>query len=1096
METHSNLQDVAAALQLKRQQIEQTRLLHARQAQEMLSSVSYTAFRQVYSGTTGPLLSGPPQPSLLAAALPGAHAYSIGELERQRLVKINADEIEKQRRLQLVTAQRNSSPPTAFGTQQQHHQHLFNRFGPTAVPPPPVVSFTASLDPNMQRQQQQQRLPQQVLVRVKDFTHRDPTFERTDRANVLMSQANREVEQLELQEKLRDTGRGRLLSSQPAPISLSGSTTQLQHDRINSNTPVAVSYKQQPQQHHPAAAASKAASAIVPLATLVPQEERLERWTWDEETPSSSSSSQQQRQQNRPMTDYEMRSSMLLRRQNRSMLGESGHPMAMVNNTTLQSSYSNANVPNALDVSTSASSVTASVSSPTGVSRPYIRVSSEWPESDAFAAAADADAAKHANILHNSDVRKSMSLPQRSNSATLPRNVHFSSSSTAQSTLNSHHPLQTSSLSSSPSRPTPSPTMGTLAGLRGSERAREAVERVEASLSPQRKSPVQGRVASPHSIGQGQILATNRSQTQTQYNQNDYSEINNNVNEQEVNIHRKPVAWFAPVRVETTDAQDDEEYNPLIPNASAPLLSSQSLVAQKRRLEKLKKEAAAASSRGHVSYKSNSQNQENKNEENNDDTDERDIQNAWRHKQSTIKSNMPIHSPHISSTKSTSSATPFGLGDALDKAKLRKIESLRARKEAEDAARKAQWAAARKSADNKVSSSLSSRKEQQLEQPELRITQHEKQVMKGLQVNHYAKEIENNVKVLETPKGLLSTRIPRLSPRTSNTAHLTPGHNNNNNNNNNNYSTSSNSYVQMNEEVDTSRMHQYLFNEAPVIFPPSQIPAVRYTMTSMSPTVAPLQRVAGREIGTNIHEIRDSPHTPLVPLPPSRDHIIQAKFPLARARSTTPSKLSRNTGGPSHHHITQSEAAAARAAAAAAAASAADVKSSITPSGIGGHGGSTTSSNRQKISNALQSLCLAGPARATHLAASLAALGNSSSPSFLILLSSPESHCYKGLYSFDPRTSVCIRIHGHGPTQLTSAALLARQRARDAGEGNATTDRLNNDSDAEALAAAAAAKSEFVVDGTYKFSTSSKQFIPILSKEVGLTSDAVTIRRR
>jgi hypothetical protein len=61
---------------------------------------------------------------------------------------------------------------------------------------------------------------------------------------------------------------------------------------------------------------------------------------------------------------------------------------------------------------------------------------------------------------------------------------------------------------------------------------------------------------------------------------------------------------------------------------------------------------------------------------------------------------------------------------------------------------------------------------------------------------------------------------------------------------------------------------------------------------------------------------------------------------------------------------------------------------------------------------------------------------------------------------------------------------------------NATTDRLNNDSDAEALAAAAAAKSEFVVDGTYKFSTSSKQFIPILSKEVGLTSDAVTIRRR
>ena len=164
--------------------------------------------------------------------------------------------------------------------------------------------------------------------------------------------------------------------------------------------------------------------------------------------------------------------------------------------------------------------------------------------------------------------------------------------------------------------------------------------------------------------------------------------------------------------------------------------------------------------------------------------------------------------------------------------------------------------------------------------------------MKGLQVNHYAKEIENNVKVLETPKGLLSTRIPRLSPRTSNTAHLTPGHNNNNNNNNNNYSTSSNSYVQMNEEVDTSRMHQYLFNEAPVIFPPSQIPAVRYTMTSMSPTVAPLQRVAGREIGTNIHEIRDSPRTPLVPLPPSRDHIIQAKFPLARARSTTPSNFS------------------------------------------------------------------------------------------------------------------------------------------------------------------------------------------------------------
>ena len=612
----SNLQAVAAALQQKRHQIEQTRRLHAQQAQEMLSTVSYTAFRQVYAGVTGPI-PGPPQPALLAAALPGTQALSLGEMERQRLVKLNTDEIERQRRLQLVNAQQRSSPPSAHLTQQQHQQHLYNRFGPAAVPPPPVSTYAPLLDPAMQyhhQQQQQQavvpqRLPQQqhVLVRVRENNRVDPV---TDRTNVLMSQANREVEHLALQEKLRESGRGEHLLPTPTPTPHPPQQQQ-QHKHPQPTQAVApapaVSYKHHPQQHHPSAASSKAtaaavATAILPLGAIVPREVELEKWSWDETPPllpsTSSSSShhhqqQQQQKQQRPMSDYEMRSSMLLRRQNRSQLGEPDDPhqphhhqphnqpskqQFVDDNNTSNMNRSFTENRTATLLGRSASLSPSSSSSSSSLTRPIVRVSAEWPESEAFAAAASEDAANYARSQNNNSFgdlehgRKtsSSSAPSLSSSS-ISKNVHFSSSS-----------------SSSPNHrlPIPSPTKGTLAGLRGSERAKEAVERVEASLSPQRNHHTDGRTST--STSPSSFLANKHDH---HVHHHEHAAKSNDFERDS----RQAVAWFAPIRGDLNNNDDNEtETNPLIPNASAPLLSSQSLVAQKRRLEQMKKQAAAA----------------------------------------------------------------------------------------------------------------------------------------------------------------------------------------------------------------------------------------------------------------------------------------------------------------------------------------------------------------------------------------------------------------------------------------------------------------------------------------------------------------------
>ena len=123
---------------------------------------------------------------------------------------------------------------------------------------------------------------------------------------------------------------------------------------------------------------------------------------------------------------------------------------------------------------------------------------------------------------------------------------------------------------------------------------------------------------------------------------------------------------------------------------------------------------------------------------------------------------------------------------------------------------------------------------------------------------------------------------------------------------------------------------------------------------------------------------------------------------------------------------------------------------------------------------------------------------DSASASFLILLASPESLSYRGLYSFEPHVGVSARLHGHGPPQLTGAVLHAARRAREA-ERAAGGGGAGGDAEEDALAAAAAAaaaRSAWAIEGTYKFSTSGKSFAPLPTREVGLTADAVTIRRR
>jgi hypothetical protein len=160
-------------------------------------------------------------------------------------------------------------------------------------------------------------------------------------------------------------------------------------------------------------------------------------------------------------------------------------------------------------------------------------------------------------------------------------------------------------------------------------------------------------------------------------------------------------------------------------------------------------------------------------------------------------------------------------------------------------------------------------------------------------------------------------------------------------------------------------------------------------------------------------------------------------------------------------------------------------------------------SNRQRVANALQFVCLAGAHRAAELAAALQAMaaaaagsvataeeggcgagspGGGAAPRpaeyFLVLLASPDSLSYRGLYSFDPATCEALKLHGSGPAFLTDAVLALLP----AGSGGVLT--------------SARGSSGASITGCYKYSSGQRRFEPIASLSVGLTTDAITVRTK
>lgn len=146
---------------------------------------------------------------------------------------------------------------------------------------------------------------------------------------------------------------------------------------------------------------------------------------------------------------------------------------------------------------------------------------------------------------------------------------------------------------------------------------------------------------------------------------------------------------------------------------------------------------------------------------------------------------------------------------------------------------------------------------------------------------------------------------------------------------------------------------------------------------------------------------------------------------------------------------------------------------SVSATGRGS--GTTTVANKQRIVNALSTVCLAGAHRTTELAACMIALEAASAhtDAFLILVTAPDSTSYRALYTLSISTGECIKVHGAGPVELTP---LIRQSmgledppARGAAEAPALT-------------------------ACFKYSTSQRCFQQLPSMLVGLTTDAISIR--
>jgi hypothetical protein len=156
-----------------------------------------------------------------------------------------------------------------------------------------------------------------------------------------------------------------------------------------------------------------------------------------------------------------------------------------------------------------------------------------------------------------------------------------------------------------------------------------------------------------------------------------------------------------------------------------------------------------------------------------------------------------------------------------------------------------------------------------------------------------------------------------------------------------------------------------------------------------------------------------------------------------------------------------------------------------------GRGGSSTSSNKQRTVNALTHVLLAGPHRARELADALdaiaAAEAEDGATNFLILLASPESQIYRGLYVFRPLGVPGIagpfasRIHSHSNAAppFMPCSLLDAMPVSSA-SGQQQQQEPNN--------------TGFRLSGCFKYATSQRCFTLVSgSKSAGLTTDAVSL---
>jgi trimeric autotransporter adhesin len=192
---------------------------------------------------------------------------------------------------------------------------------------------------------------------------------------------------------------------------------------------------------------------------------------------------------------------------------------------------------------------------------------------------------------------------------------------------------------------------------------------------------------------------------------------------------------------------------------------------------------------------------------------------------------------------------------------------------------------------------------------------------------------------------------------------------------------------------------------------------------------------------------------------------------------------------------------------------AADATTVISGGSLGGPGHHTIAlpvaakaSNKKRVANALQTVCLAGSHRTLELAAALRAMEAASAGDplvlgaaidsaggagtirpcdyFLVLLAAPESLSYKGLYAFDPQTCEAIKIHGSGPSFVTDAVLaLLPSNNPSGGPGSGG-----------AVLTSARGSSGVSINGCYKYSTGQRRFEALPTLSVGLTTDAITVK--